>query len=200
MNISPSMQTSTDEDVQVKAPLIADLLNMWRMEFIIRNDIEAVDLSYRCKPIDAHKSPEHMGKERENLDFYIKTEVGYPSKRLIFSFQKISPEILSHLTDADLRYLIDFEDEHVLRGHFELIYPAPETIADYLPCIEPTYANLLLTAWTSLSAKEREIGIERVKSMAAMSAHLSEEGFVDNDSTADETETEDIGIIENVAV
>jgi hypothetical protein len=141
-----------------------------------------------------------MGKERENLDFYIKTEVEYSPKRLIVSFQKISPEILSHLTDADLRYLIDFEDEYVLRGNFELIYPVPETIADYLPCIEPTYANLLLTAWTSLSAKEREIGIERVKSMAAMSSHLSEEGFVDNDSTADETETEDIGMIENVAV
>lgn len=34
MNISPSMQTATDEDTKVKAPLIADILNMWRQEFV----------------------------------------------------------------------------------------------------------------------------------------------------------------------
>lgn len=97
MNISPSMQTATDEDARVKAPLVSDLLNMWRMEFIHKNDIEAVDLSYRCKPIEVHKSVEHISKETENLDFYAKTG-------------KINPEILANLTDADLRYLMDFED------------------------------------------------------------------------------------------
>jgi hypothetical protein len=63
---------------------------------------------------------------------------------------KISPEILTQLTDADLRYLMNFENEYVLRENFDLIYPAADTIAQYLPCSDPTYADLLLTAWISL--------------------------------------------------
>jgi len=174
MNISPSMQTATEEDTKVKAPLIADLLNMWRMEFLQKNDVEAVDLSYRCKPLEIHKSVEHAVKETENLDFYAKTG-------------KICPEILSKLTDADLRYLMNFEDEFALRGDFDLIYPSADTIATYLPYIDKTenchYPNLLLIAWVILSDKERKIGIERLKSLSQTGAHLSEEGFVDDDES-----------------
>ena len=34
LNISPSMQTPTDEDTAVKAPLIANWFNVWRLEFL----------------------------------------------------------------------------------------------------------------------------------------------------------------------
>jgi hypothetical protein len=34
-----------------------------------------------------------------------------------------------------------------------------------------------------LSENERKIGIERLKSLSAMGAHLSEEGFVDDDES-----------------
>ncbi|KAI6241047.1 Tubulin-tyrosine ligase [Aphelenchoides fujianensis] len=177
MNISPSMQTGTAEDTAVKAPLISDCLNMWRMEYSIDDDLEAADLSYRSK---ADPRPQ---KEGENLNFYLNTE-------------KISPAILTHLTDADIRYLIDFEDEFALRGNFDLIFPAPETVARYLPAMEATYANLLLTAWISLADEDRRIGVERLKSAAAMGAHLSEVDGDANDSTAS-TETEETsGIVD----
>lgn len=73
-----------------------------------------------------------------------------------------------------------------LKGDFELIYPAPHTIAEYLPCTEITYPNLLLTAWISLSDKERRVGIERLKKLSESGAHLSEEGFVDDESVIEE--------------
>ncbi|KAI6177078.1 hypothetical protein M3Y97_00868200 [Aphelenchoides bicaudatus] len=173
MNISPSMQTVTEEDTKVKAPLVQNILNMWRMEFVHKNDVESVDLSYRCKPIELHKSAIHIKKETENLEFYAKTG-------------KICPSILSNLTDADLRYLMDFEDEFALREDFELIYPATNTVAEYLPCTEPTYASLLLIAWISLSKSEREVGLERLKTAAEKGEHLSQEGFIEDDESVAE--------------
>ncbi|KAI6214964.1 hypothetical protein M3Y94_00330000 [Aphelenchoides besseyi] len=177
MNISPSMQTATEEDVAVKASLISDVLNMWRMQFIHDDDIETADLSYRSKPIPIHKTEEHVKKEIENCNFFLNTS-------------KISPSILSHLTDADLRYLIDFEDEFALRGSFELVFPAVDTIAQYLQSMETTYPNLLLTAWISLAEDDRVLGIERLKSAAATGAHFSEtNGDVAESAESTETET-----------
>lgn len=130
-----------------------------------RNDTEAVDISYRCKPLEVHKSALHIAKETENLDFYSKTG-------------KICPSILAHLTDADLRYLMDFEDEFALKGDFDLVYPKVETVSDYLPCTEPTYANLLLAAWISLSDSERRIGIERLKKLSEVSGFQFQAGKI----------------------
>jgi hypothetical protein len=138
-----------------------------------RNDLEAVDLSYRTKPLEIHKSAKHHAKELENLEFYAKSG-------------KISPTILTHLTDADLRYLMDFEDEYLLRGGFDLIFPSPDTVSNYLPHTEPTYSQLLITAWVNLSADERKLGVERLKVMSESGAHLSEEGFVNDDDSVTE--------------
>ncbi|KAI6201291.1 Tubulin polyglutamylase TTLL4 [Aphelenchoides besseyi] len=182
MNISPSMQTATEEDVAVKASLISDVLNMWRMQFIHDDDLETADLSYRSKPIPIHKNEEHLKKEIENCSFFLNTS-------------KISPSILSHLTDADLRYLIDFEDEFALRGSFELIFPAVATIEQYLQSMETTYPNLLLTAWISLAEDDRLLGIERLKSAAALGAHFSETNGGIAEST-ESTETETSGIVD----
>lgn len=95
---------------------------------------------------------------------------------------------MTQLTDSDLRYLMDFEDEYALRGDFDLIFPAPDTITKYLFQTEPTYANLLITAWISLSKSERAVGMERLKTLSETGAHLSEEGFVndDDDSVTEE--------------
>ncbi|CAD5216442.1 unnamed protein product [Bursaphelenchus okinawaensis] len=161
MNISPSMQAATSEDVVVKAPLIADLMNMWRMEFVAGNDVEELDLSYRSKPLIEHKTKIHFYKESEMMEFYHKTG-------------KISPCILTELTDADLRILIEFEEEFNLRGEFDLIYPHENTIATYLKCNEPTYATLLLTAWICLSTEERAKGLQRLQKLAGAGAHLAQ--------------------------
>lgn len=75
MNISPSMQAATEEDVVVKAPLIADLMNMWRLEFVAEDDADAVSLSFRSKPLAEHKSKLHLLKEAQMLDFYHSTGV-----------------------------------------------------------------------------------------------------------------------------
>lgn len=70
-----------------------------------------------------------------------------------------------------------------------MIFPAPSTIARYLKCINPTYATLLLTAWTSLSTEEREKGIERLQNLAEEGAHLAMTNS--NDETDAETESSD---------
>lgn len=75
MNISPSMQSATNEDVIVKAPLLADLLNMWKMEFVLESDEEMAELSYRTKPLDDHKTKMHLMKEADMFAFYNKTGV-----------------------------------------------------------------------------------------------------------------------------
>uniref|UniRef100_A0A1I7SQI1 Tubulin polyglutamylase TTLL4 n=1 Tax=Bursaphelenchus xylophilus TaxID=6326 RepID=A0A1I7SQI1_BURXY len=183
MNISPSMQAATDQDVVVKAPLIADLMNMWRMEFVADGDVEAIDLSYRSKPLIEHKTRIHFYKEAEMMEFYHKTG-------------KISPCILTELTDADLRILIEFEEEFKLRGDFDLIYPHNETIANYLKCNEPNYATLLLTAWICLSPEERTKGIQRIQKLAERGAHLAQIRVENEEKEEDaSTKTTDSGSV-----
>ena len=133
------------------------------IDALFSNDTDAADVSFRCKPISAHKSEKHHAKEREHVAYWSRTK-------------KIDANILTHLTDADLRYLVDAEDELALRGDFELIYPAKETIEHYLSLLEVTYADLLLSAWICLSPRERLLGVERLKMLAKDAHHLSAVG------------------------
>uniref|UniRef100_A0A915EUA9 Thioredoxin domain-containing protein n=1 Tax=Ditylenchus dipsaci TaxID=166011 RepID=A0A915EUA9_9BILA len=88
MNISPSLHSATSTDVEVKAPLARDVLNMCGLVFPLSQDDFTLSMNYRTKHFFGHKSPEHLEKEAEHLAYFIKN-------------METRNDILQSLTDAD---------------------------------------------------------------------------------------------------
>lgn len=72
--------------------------------------------------------------------------------------------MIDQLTDDDVAYLMDSEDEYYRRGHFTRIFPSVSSGRTYFPYFEkPSYHNLLLAVWEEKYASNREVGIERLR-------------------------------------
>lgn len=80
-----------------------------------------------------------------------------------------------NLTDGDVRYLIEFEDELIRKGSFELVFPLGNATEHYLNNIrKPIYSNLLLTDWQKYQTKYgRQKGIEILEQFCREGYHIS---------------------------
>uniref|UniRef100_A0A183CKX1 Thioredoxin domain-containing protein n=1 Tax=Globodera pallida TaxID=36090 RepID=A0A183CKX1_GLOPA len=169
MNISPSLHSSTSLDVNVKTRLTRDVLNMCGIPFPISVDEEFESSLYlRTRNFQAFKMEKHLMKEQKHLEYFIENS-------------GISDDILQDLTDADLRILVEFEDEISRRGAFRLVYPSDEHSMLFLRCMKsPLYSNLLLAKWNCLqTTDERARGVFRLREMCSLGLHIvkGEEGM-----------------------
>ncbi|KZC14544.1 Tubulin polyglutamylase TTLL4 [Dufourea novaeangliae] len=81
--------------------------------------------------------------------------------------------ILRNLTPGDVRVLIRHEDEITQTGRFEKIFPTYDTFK-YLGLFDETrYYNMLLDAWENEYAKNRSVGIERLRKLCRRKYHLT---------------------------
>ncbi|KAL3116117.1 hypothetical protein niasHT_007417 [Heterodera trifolii] len=181
MNISPSLHSSTSLDVCVKAQLAQDVLNMCGVPFPISTDDDfESSLYFRTRNFAAHKTGKHLKKEQKYLETFI-------------SKSEISDDILEELTDADLRILVEFEDELSRRGAFVLIYPSADAHSlFFLRCMKsPLYSNLLLSKWQSLKTDERARGICRLREQCSFGMHIAKEVVEEEEDDEGEEEEED---------
>ncbi|KAI1721209.1 tubulin-tyrosine ligase family domain-containing protein [Ditylenchus destructor] len=161
MNISPSLHSATPIDVEVKAPLAKDVLNMCGLSFPLSQDDFNISMSYRTKHYHRHKSVEHIEKEKEHLLYFVENNT-------------IREDILESLTDADVRCLVEFEDEYVRRGNFELIFPLGKPTENYLThSRSPTYFNLLLSEWQNFQRPNRQKGIDILELKCFSGYHIA---------------------------
>ncbi|KAH7698852.1 tubulin-tyrosine ligase [Aphelenchoides avenae] len=175
MNISPSLHSQTAVDVSVKAPLAKDVLNMCGLPFPPSEDVDTMADSYRVKHFYAYKTREHLFKEVEHLEHFVQ-------------HNEIRGDILNELTDADVRCLIEFEDELVRRGAFELVYPLGPATYQYLTYInKQTYFNLLLSEWQRFQVDGRQAGVGILEKFCADSYHIAQPEKI----AIDEAETEE---------
>uniref|UniRef100_A0A914DT35 Tubulin polyglutamylase TTLL4 n=1 Tax=Acrobeloides nanus TaxID=290746 RepID=A0A914DT35_9BILA len=173
MNISPSLHSGTPLDVSVKAPLAKDVLNICGVTYPSSFDFFDKTLNYRVKNHIQHKSELHIQKEQIHLEHYLLNK-------------EIRADIIENLTDADVRCLIDFEDELVRKGGFELLFPLGEETEHYLHVINSQlYSNLLLTTWQNKQAKDRQHGIENLEKLCHEGYHLAKRVYTESSSDSE---------------
>lgn len=89
MNISPSLHSATPLDISVKAPLAKDVLNMSGIHFPLHCTPKEFYASseYKTKHFQRHRDAHHLEKEDQQMDCYLKNEVGRGAKEWEFEWE-----------------------------------------------------------------------------------------------------------------
>jgi hypothetical protein len=70
--------------------------------------------------------------------------------------------------------LVEFEDEFVRRGGFELVYPVAVGTFKFLHCMRsPLYSNLLLAHWQRLTAEKKLAKMKHLEELCSNGVHIS---------------------------
>lgn len=80
-------------------------------------------------------------------------------------------DILIDLTGDDVRYLTQAEDELVVIGQFEKIFPTAHTYK-YLDFLDVRYYNRLFDAWECKYEKNRQPGIKSISHLNELLSYL----------------------------
>uniref|UniRef100_A0A6I8NXR2 Tubulin tyrosine ligase like 4 n=1 Tax=Ornithorhynchus anatinus TaxID=9258 RepID=A0A6I8NXR2_ORNAN len=143
VNISPSLHSNSPLDVSIKGQMIRDLLNL--AGFVLPH------VEDRGSPSDglcASTPSPAGGKDRLGPEYFLAEKL----KHAHFLMQKLPDQelyssVLDVLTPADVRVLVETEDEFSRRGQFERVFPTRAS-ARYLRFFDqPRYFNILTTQW-----------------------------------------------------
>ncbi|KFQ18217.1 Tubulin polyglutamylase TTLL4, partial [Merops nubicus] len=145
VNISPSLHSNSPLDVSIKGQMIRDLLNLAGFVLPSTDSVASrpqtsgstcsLSSALKEKPKPAS---EHFIAEKMKAAYYLTQKI--PD-------QDFYSSVLDTLTPADVRVLVETEDEHSRRGQFERVFPTPLSMR-YLRFFEqPRYFNILLTQW-----------------------------------------------------
>ncbi|KAK3588044.1 hypothetical protein CHS0354_012090 [Potamilus streckersoni] len=174
VNISPSLHSNSQLDVNIKGHMIRDLFNIAGFRIPDKHDVA------------------HSHNNSSNTDFsnYIPPNPYCLDKRL-FS-QQLAPDerakhayycqrhqddqalqtILDIMTPDDIRILIESIDEDSRKGNFQRVFPTPST-HKYLRFFEmPRYYNLLLDQYVQRFNRMESRGIAILESFCDEAVHL----------------------------
>jgi tubulin polyglutamylase TTLL4 len=189
INISPSLQSSTTLDFDVKSRLAKDVLNLAGIQLPAPSMLgtRRPDNTQRITSCFASSSASSALDDLEEtnccLNLHLKPSVSYKqsadeqakSAHYIKVYDETGvtdPSILSCLTPHDLRLLVETEDEWERRGAFTRLMPSPFS-SHYLAYLDRSrYANLLLDEWVSQYYHIRETGVTYLKSLCNKGIHL----------------------------
>ncbi|XP_060522806.1 tubulin monoglutamylase TTLL4-like isoform X2 [Cylas formicarius] len=159
VNISPSLHSASPLDAHVKGPLVQTLFDMAQFHFPIKlgqnvkTAPQCFDSKIYCRTLTKRERNKHTYfTEFEGREDYVH-------------------DILVDLTGDDVRHLTRAEDEYVVKGKFERIFPTAHT-HKYLDFMEVRYYNRLFDAWESRYASRREDGIALLRTLCAQKVHL----------------------------
>lgn len=158
VNISPSLHSASPLDAHVKGPLVKALMNLVQFH-----------LPPRVKKIIG--SPPVLDLRLYSTLLSKKERIKHDKISQIESRQEYLNEVLDNLTGDDIRVLLQAEDELIVKGPFERIFPTAKTYK-YLEFIEPRYYNRLFDAWECMFEKNRKPGIKMLQSLCIQKVHL----------------------------
>uniref|UniRef100_A0AAR5QAX9 Tubulin polyglutamylase TTLL4 n=1 Tax=Dendroctonus ponderosae TaxID=77166 RepID=A0AAR5QAX9_DENPD len=159
VNISPSLHSASPLDAHVKGPLVQTLFDIAQFHFPsrlsqnVKNAPECFDNRIYTRTLTKKERIKHANF----VQFEDRNDYVY--------------DILKDLTGDDIRHLLRAEDEYVVKGKFERIFPTAHT-HKYLDFMEPRYYNRLFDAWESKYASRREDGIALLQTHCAQKVHL----------------------------
>ncbi|KAM8934033.1 tubulin monoglutamylase TTLL4 [Pelodytes ibericus] len=169
VNISPSLHSNSQLDVNIKGQMVSDLLNLAGFVLPNKEDIATGEISSSSFTSSASslgkdrgRSAEIAGVEKMKRARYLTSKM--PDKDLYAT-------ILDHLTPEDVRVLAETEDELSRCGQFERVFPSPIS-SRYLRFFEqPRYFNILTNQWEQKYYTNRERGRDFLKSLCLMNFH-----------------------------
>ncbi|XP_075789074.1 tubulin monoglutamylase TTLL4 isoform X2 [Pelodiscus sinensis] len=163
VNISPSLHSNSPLDVSIKGQMIRDLLNL--AGFVLPSGDEvasgtgsasssstSVSSATKERP---SSSPEQLSAEKMKRAYYLAH---------MLPEQDFYSSILDTLTPADVRVLVETEDEFARRGQFERVFPTRLSMR-YLRFFEqPRYFNILTAQWELKYYLNRPRGLDLLRS------------------------------------
>lgn len=158
VNISPSLHSASPLDAHVKGPLVKALMDL--VQFHLPPRVKKI---VGAPPVLDPRLYTNVLSKRER--------VKHDRISQLESREEYLNEILDNLTSDDVRVLTQAEDELVVRGPFERIFPTART-HKYLEFIEPRYYNRLFDAWECMFERNRKPGIKMLQSLCVQKVHL----------------------------
>lgn len=159
VNISPSLHSSSPLDAHVKGPLVQTLFDLAQFHFPLR-------LAQNVK-----NTPPCLDNRLYTTALSKKERTKHSNFTQFESREDYLNDILTDLTGDDVRHLLKAEDEYVVKGRFERIFPT-ENSYKYLNFMEARYYNRLFDAWEHKYASNREEGIRVLQTLCAQKVHL----------------------------
>ncbi|KAI1899107.1 hypothetical protein AGOR_G00058080 [Albula goreensis] len=175
VNISPSLHSSSALDVSVKGPMVRDVLNLAGFVLPQEQVVAAAETSDDASSSSSRSSVCEEVKESAGVTPELSADekakrMYYQSLR--FPDQELLSSTLDVLTAADVRALVETEDELSRRGQFERVFPSP-TSARYLRFFQqPRYLNILLSQWERRHWGDRSQGVSLLRSLCLKGVHL----------------------------
>ncbi|KAJ8959100.1 hypothetical protein NQ318_022357 [Aromia moschata] len=159
VNISPSLHSASPLDAHVKGPLVQTLFDL--AQFHLPPGLaQAVRVSPKCYDARVYTTALTRREKAKHVNFaQFKDREDYLY------------DVLRDLTGDDVRHLARAEDEFVVKGRFERIFPTAHT-HKYLNYMETRYYNRLFDAWEAKYAGRREDGIQLLQTLCAQKVHL----------------------------
>ncbi|XP_050294312.1 tubulin monoglutamylase TTLL4-like isoform X2 [Anthonomus grandis grandis] len=159
VNISPSLHSASPLDAHVKGPLVQTLFDMaqFHLPAKLADYVKTAPQCFDNRIYARAFTKKERSKHTSFTQFDSRGDYVY--------------DILKELTGDDVRQLIRAEDEYVVKGKFERIFPTANTFK-YLDFMEPRYYNRLFDAWETKYSNRREDGIALLQTLCAQKVHL----------------------------
>eukprot|EP00051_Salpingoeca_urceolata_P018954 m.270485 g.270485 ORF g.270485 m.270485 type:complete len:940 (+) comp19316_c0_seq2:2760-5579(+) len=155
VNISPSMNSSSRLDKDIKGRLLGDVFNI---------------AGYIPPPFVKSDPAQAFGQvyvDRGRKCFGTNLTAGERLKHATFVQRgEEAGSILDELTDDDVSVLMATEEQLSRRGELERIFPTPRTLHLAQFTEHPRYYNLLLAAWVSRYQHQPEAGVAFLQQLA----------------------------------
>ncbi|KAM5155350.1 tubulin monoglutamylase TTLL4 isoform 2-T3 [Callospermophilus lateralis] len=172
VNISPSLHSNSQLDINIKGQMIRDLLNL--AGFVLPN---AEDISNSSSPSSSSGSSTSLpSSPRDKCRMAPEHFTAQKMKKAYYLTQKIPDQdfyasVLDVLTPDDVRILVEMEDEFSRRGQFERIFPS-RISSRYLRFFEqPRYFNILTTQWEQKYHGNKLKGVDLLRSWCYKGFH-----------------------------
>ncbi|XP_052248620.1 tubulin monoglutamylase TTLL4-like isoform X7 [Dreissena polymorpha] len=175
VNISPSLHSNSQLDVNIKGQMIKDLMNISGMRVPDKHDVVPHAPQTSGPPdLSNYVPPNNVCMDKrlfsQQLSPDERAKHAYYSQR--YQDEQVQQTILDILTPDDVRFLTESIDEDSRKGGFQRVFPTPST-HKYLKYFEtPRYYNLLLNQWVQRFNRMEQRGIALLQSLCTEGLHL----------------------------
>ncbi|XP_045170365.2 tubulin monoglutamylase TTLL4-like isoform X3 [Mercenaria mercenaria] len=175
VNISPSLHSNSQLDINIKGHMIKDLMNISGIRVPDKHDLVQHPPQTSGPPdLSMYVPPNNVCMDKrlfsQQLSPDERAKHAYYSQR--HQDEQIQQTILDILTPDDIRFLTESIDEDGRKGGFQRVFPTPTT-HKYLKYFEtPRYYNLLLDQWVQRFNRMEQRGIALLQSYCEDGIHL----------------------------
>ncbi|XP_078320455.1 uncharacterized protein LOC111112129 isoform X2 [Crassostrea virginica] len=175
VNISPSLHSNSQLDINIKGQMIRDLMNIAGFRIPDKADV----LHSNSVAPSATEFSSYLPPNDTCMDKRLFTAILAPDERAKHAYycqrhqdEQTLQTILDVLTPDDIRMLTECIDEDSRKGSFQRVFPTPSSHR-YLRYMEaPRYYNLLVSQWVQRFNRMEQKGIALLEQFCEEGIHL----------------------------